>query len=255
MQQMNISLDIHTSSELRLVGKFLNELADHREGGANQLPLPLVAAPTVATANASAAQPESTDTPEPTAPTGPTPSVDKEGLPWDERIHSSSKALVADGTWRRRKAVHDSVYNSVIAELRARQGVAAAPAPVAPPVAPPVVAGPAPVTVPVAPPVAPPVVAAPVAPPVVAAPVAPPVVAAAPAPVAPPVAPVTQPAAAETIDWPRVCQAMQEAMMRGVDIQKLNAIANARGLPVLALGATRPDLHAALHADLQAAQP
>lgn len=45
--------------------------------------------------------------------------VDKEGLPWDSRIHSSSKALVADGTWRLRRGVDAVQVAEVKDELRA----------------------------------------------------------------------------------------------------------------------------------------
>lgn len=44
---------------------------------------------------------------------------DSHGLPWDERIHASSKALNADGTWRKRRGVTGDVVNAVEAELRA----------------------------------------------------------------------------------------------------------------------------------------
>ncbi len=44
--------------------------------------------------------------------------LDKNGLPWDERIHSSSRAINADGTWRYRKNVPDETKQSVEAELR-----------------------------------------------------------------------------------------------------------------------------------------
>lgn len=34
--------------------------------------------------------------------------IDKSGLPWDERIHSSSKALTAEGLWRKKRGVGDT---------------------------------------------------------------------------------------------------------------------------------------------------
>jgi hypothetical protein len=46
------------------------------------------------------------------------PAVDATGLPHDERIHASSKALNADGTWRKRRGVDDETVTSVEAELR-----------------------------------------------------------------------------------------------------------------------------------------
>lgn len=55
----------------------------------------------------------------PPAPPVPTTSgLDKNGLPWDERIHSSSRAINADGTWRYRKNVPDETKREVEAELR-----------------------------------------------------------------------------------------------------------------------------------------
>lgn len=46
-----------------------------------------------------------------------TPLTDHNGLPWDERIHSSSRAINADGTWRYRKNVPDETKRDVEAEL------------------------------------------------------------------------------------------------------------------------------------------
>lgn len=45
--------------------------------------------------------------------------VDSKGTPWDARIHSESKATVADGTWRKRRGVSDELFNEVMAELTA----------------------------------------------------------------------------------------------------------------------------------------
>lgn len=42
--------------------------------------------------------------------------VDADGVQWDARIHSSSKAKNKDGTWRTRRGVDDSVLNAVKAE-------------------------------------------------------------------------------------------------------------------------------------------
>lgn len=46
--------------------------------------------------------------------------LDAEGLPWDARIHSSSKAKTAKGVWKARKNVDKDVKTSVEAELRAK---------------------------------------------------------------------------------------------------------------------------------------
>lgn len=52
-----------------------------------------------------------------------TATVDKDGVPWDERIHSGKKTTKADGTWTRRKNVADASYNRILAELKAGQSV------------------------------------------------------------------------------------------------------------------------------------
>lgn len=44
--------------------------------------------------------------------------VDSKGMPWDARIHSSSKAKVADGSWKYRRRVSDEEVKRVEAELR-----------------------------------------------------------------------------------------------------------------------------------------
>lgn len=130
--------------------------------------------------------------------------LDATGLPWDERIHSSSKSKKAGGIWTKRKNLAAGVYEAVEAELRAQYpnvpNAGAASAPMAQPV---VAAIPVaePIPMPVATPVmAPqpepvmqqpvPMAAAPV-PPAQPLPVAAPVMAPQPTPVA---APVQQPA-------------------------------------------------------------
>lgn len=45
------------------------------------------------------------------------PNVDKNGLPWDSRIHAGTKALNADGTWKKRRGVDDATIAAVTAEL------------------------------------------------------------------------------------------------------------------------------------------
>lgn len=48
----------------------------------------------------------------------PIPTTDSTGLVWDERIHASSKALNADGTWRTKRGVDMALVAEVEAELR-----------------------------------------------------------------------------------------------------------------------------------------
>lgn len=54
----------------------------------------------------------------PAQPSAASDEVDADGLPWDERIHSSSKKKTAKNVWARRKNVDDSVFDQVVAELR-----------------------------------------------------------------------------------------------------------------------------------------
>lgn len=86
--------------------------------------------------------------------------LDRDGLPWDARIHAASKTKIAAGTWKLKKGMSEQValVDGVKAELRATMAIPAG-APVAPPpvALPPVAPPPAPLPPPVAlPPVAPP---------------------------------------------------------------------------------------------------
>ena len=86
--------------------------------------------------------------------------LDKAGLPWDGRIHASTKTKTKPGLWTAKRGVDPALVVTVEAELRQVMGAAPAIAPAAAPMAPP--APPAAPVAPVAPPQAP---AAPVAPP------------------------------------------------------------------------------------------
>lgn len=48
--------------------------------------------------------------------------LDKDGLPWDGRIHAESRAKIADQTWRRRRNITAEYYAQVVAELRGVMG-------------------------------------------------------------------------------------------------------------------------------------
>lgn len=63
----------------------------------------------------------------PTVSPAPSGDLDAKGLPWDGRIHASSKARVADGSWRMKRGVDDALVATVTAELRAALGAPAAP--------------------------------------------------------------------------------------------------------------------------------
>ncbi len=80
--------------------------------------------------------------------------LDNAGLPWDNRIHSSSKVRLANGLWKKKKALNDAAFiGRIETELRnlMAQPVPAGMTLVAPP-APTPVAPPAPVPVPLPPP-------------------------------------------------------------------------------------------------------
>ena len=71
-------------------------------------------------------------------PPPPVDGCDSDGLPWDGRIHSSSKARLADGRWRQRRNTDPAVVAAVTAELRAALSAPAVPsAPAAAAVVPP----------------------------------------------------------------------------------------------------------------------
>lgn len=73
-----------------------------------------------------------------TAPTAVPGTVERDstGLPWDARIHASTKTKVASGAWTAKRNVDPAFKAQVEADLRGLPAPAAA-APVAPPVAPP----------------------------------------------------------------------------------------------------------------------
>jgi len=61
------------------------------------------------------------------APQSPNPvEVDSKGMPWDARIHSSSKTKVTDGTWKYKRGVSDEEVKAVEYESRADNMDAAA---------------------------------------------------------------------------------------------------------------------------------
>lgn len=68
------------------------------------------------------------------APAGVT--LDSNGLPWDERIHASTKTTNKDGSWKKLKGVDEATVTAVTAELKQLMGAPAptvtAPAPTLP---------------------------------------------------------------------------------------------------------------------------
>lgn len=139
-------------STLRALALMLNSIASDRDGGGGfkvninatggvnvaatitQETLPKSQLDTRAAAGASE---DLTPPPPPPSANAPDDSnisggLDKNGLPWDERIHSSSKNMNADGTWRYLRGGDVDLRATVEAELRAK--LANAETPPAPPV-------------------------------------------------------------------------------------------------------------------------
>ena len=58
------------------------------------------------------------------------PAYDKNGLPWDARIHSSNHKLTDKGVWQRRRGITDIEFERVKNELLGVQAPVVAPAPV-----------------------------------------------------------------------------------------------------------------------------
>ena len=157
--------------------------------------------------------------------------VDSAGLPWDGRIHASTRAKVADGTWRMKRGVEPEEVAKVEAELRQTMAIPVAsfaPAPVEPvaPVPP----------APVAPP--PPSVgsAVPPAPPVSSTPVES-------AGAAQTASPSNGPGASSANQFPRLMQMITQAYTQGkLDQPRIQAAVAKAGLPSLPMLASRPDL-------------
>jgi len=89
------------------------------QAAVTEAPAPAPVAPPVAEAPTPAsAQPPVTEEPaaEPTGTNGV--ELDAEGLPWDARIHASTKTKKADGCWKAKRGVSAELVQQVTAELR-----------------------------------------------------------------------------------------------------------------------------------------
>ena len=123
---MTIKIEVDVSAtppgQLIKLAKYMLECAGYTEV---QQPTPVAAMPSepshvereaVAAAFAEAPSlelgPDLTQTTQP-----PGIEVDSAGMPWDHRIHASSRAKVADGTWRQRRNLDPNVLAQVQAEM------------------------------------------------------------------------------------------------------------------------------------------
>jgi hypothetical protein len=143
--------------------------------------------------------------------------LDKNGLPWDARIHAESKAKIADGSWRRKRGVEDTLVAQVEGELRQVMG-----APAVAPLAVPTVTTPAP--------------AAPVG-------ASSPTTTASPVVAPPPPAPPAPPAADARQVFVQLVGRSAAAMAAGkLTQQEVTDCCTAAGVPMLPLLANRLDL-------------
>jgi len=109
-------------------------------GTGSALPQP-PAAPAPATPNVPAAPAPAADPNANVPSSGPAGvQVDKRGFPWKAEIHSSTKAMNKDGTWRRRQGVSDELVAQVEAQLKQVMAIPS-PSPVPPAPAPAPAAG------------------------------------------------------------------------------------------------------------------
>lgn len=119
-----------------------------------------------------AGSPATSDTASASTQTG-TPELDADGIPWDERIHASTKTKTQQGVWTKKRKVDEVLYGQVHAELQEQyaslaSGTAAATSAPPPPAASPAPEGnaapPPPPTTQAAPPPPTPAASAPTAP-------------------------------------------------------------------------------------------
>lgn len=112
-------------------------------------PVPAASAPSVGASDAALP---------PAAPPNPSNALDVQGMPWDHRIHATTKGKNQDGTWRMKRGVDEKLVADVVEQNRRLMAIA-------PPPIPPAAAAPVPIAtqMPLAPveqqpvPVAPPV--------------------------------------------------------------------------------------------------
>lgn len=131
---LTINISAGSLDELRQEAeKFLKDTEPKIEEQIPFEPVPIVAPVALTeevtpTASAPVLPPSIPDTPLPISGpiVGPAPlpidltTLDKRGLPWDERIHATSKSTSKDGSWRYRRSVEESEVAKVEQELLAR---------------------------------------------------------------------------------------------------------------------------------------
>ena len=121
----------------------LNARLDKLENGVN--------VPVTVTMDVNHTTPGSTAANDDDATDQPAVELDKNGIPWDERIHAGTKRKNADGTWSLKKGVDKELAAQIIAEYQSAGGGVEAPAAPSKPSAPAAPSAPTPPSPPSAP--------------------------------------------------------------------------------------------------------
>lgn len=140
---MKLEIDLSDRSEIEAAVPLLQLILDGTTVPQRAAPLPVTHAPSIAAVTPLPTAPVEVPgsltvalVPQPPAPpapaldaltgtaalpTPPAPGVDRDsaGLPWDERIHASTKSKIADGTWKSKRGVDAALVVAVEEELRA----------------------------------------------------------------------------------------------------------------------------------------
>jgi len=169
-EMMRIDFDTENPAELNAVATLIEALQASTSLTPVAAPAPApVAAPALSGGGSAPTAP--VPAPPPATVTATGVETDKNGLPWDKRIHSDPPKQNADGSWRSKRNLDDATKAAVEAELRNAMGApavvptppAAAPEPTAAEAFAPASASPPAAPVPVSAPTAPPPIPAPVA--------------------------------------------------------------------------------------------
>lgn len=143
---MKLEIDLSDRSEIEAAVPLLQLILDGTTVPQRAAPLPVTPAPSIAAVTPLPTAPVEAPgsltvalVPQPPAPPVPSqdvvtgsaaaptphaPGVDRDsaGLPWDERIHASTKSKIADGTWKSKRGVDAALVVAVESELRAYSG-------------------------------------------------------------------------------------------------------------------------------------
>ena len=93
-------------------------------------PSPVPAVPSAVSATGAASAPSAGGSDAPAAPPNPTNALDGAGMPWDHRIHATTKTKNADGTWRQKRGVDPALIVQVTEQNKRLMAIPAVVVPV-----------------------------------------------------------------------------------------------------------------------------